>query len=280
MVDFASTLGLWFLAILLGLKHSFDADHLVAVTGVLSNAPSTRYTTKLSISWALGHMLTASLLTIILFSFKETLLEEILSNAELLVPFMLIAIALLTLAWEFDLLHFHRHEHSQAEIDESKEHTHLHLHFPKLNEHGTMVGIGIIHGLASNDELLLLFTLTLGITELWAILVGVMFFTTGVIGGMVTYGWLINFPNKRWGEKRVTRVVNVTIASVTLAYAAWLLIGLEGLNIVGILSDFLDMNDFIVLYYGISLGLITLLILTLRSRKKGIAIFNRGNKND
>ena len=107
-----------------------------------------------------------------------------------------------------------------------------------------------------------------------------MFFTTGVIGGMVTYGWLINFPNKRWGEKRVTRVVNVTIASVTLAYAAWLLIGLEGLNIVGILSDFLDMNDFIVLYYGISLGLITLLILTLRSRKKGIAIFNRGNKND
>ncbi|MHA2094463.1 MAG: urease accessory protein UreH domain-containing protein, partial [Candidatus Hodarchaeales archaeon] len=191
--------------------------------------------TKLSISWALGHMVTASLLTIILFSFKETLLKEILANAELLVPFMLIGIALVTLAWEFDLLHFHRHEHSQAE--ESKEHTHLHLHFPKLNEHGTMVGIGIIHGLASNDELLLLFTLTLGINELWAILVGVMFFTIGVIGGMVTYGWLINFPNKRWGEKRVTRVVNISIAVVTLAYATWLLLGLEGINIVEFLTN-------------------------------------------
>jgi hypothetical protein len=180
-------------------------------------------------------MVTASLLTIILFSFKETLLKEILANAELLVPFMLIGIALVTLAWEFDLLHFHRHEHSQAE--ESKEHTHLHLHFPKLNEHGTMVGIGIIHGLASNDELLLLFTLTLGINELWAILVGVMFFTIGVIGGMVTYGWLINFPNKRWGEKRVTRVVNISIAVVTLAYATWLLLGLEGINIVEFLTN-------------------------------------------
>ncbi|MHA1977566.1 MAG: urease accessory protein UreH domain-containing protein [Candidatus Hodarchaeales archaeon] len=235
MVDFPSTLGLWTFAILLGIKHSFDADHLVAVTSVLSNAPNTKYTTKLSISWALGHMVTASLLTIILFSFKETLLKEILANAELLVPFMLIGIALVTLAWEFDLLHFHRHEHSQAE--ESKEHTHLHLHFPKLNEHGTMVGIGIIHGLASNDELLLLFTLTLGINELWAILVGVMFFTIGVIGGMVTYGWLINFPNKRWGEKRVTRVVNISIAVVTLAYATWLLLGLEGINIVEFLTN-------------------------------------------
>ncbi|MHA1993363.1 MAG: hypothetical protein ACW97Z_02365 [Candidatus Hodarchaeales archaeon] len=238
MVDVTSTIGLWFFAILLGIKHSFDADHLVAVTGVLSNAPNTKYTTKLSISWALGHMITASMLTIVFFSFKETLLKEILSNAELLVPFMLITIALLTLAWEYDLLHFHRHEHSQGDVEESKEHTHLHFHVPKLNEHGTMVGIGIVHGLASNDELLLLFTLTLGINELWAILIGVTFFTLGVIGGMVTYGWLINFPNKRWGEKRVTRVVNVSIATVTLAYAVWLLIGLEGLNVVEILSNF------------------------------------------
>jgi high-affinity nickel permease len=238
LVDVTSTIGLWFFAILLGIKHSFDADHLVAVTGVLSNAPNTKYTTKLSISWALGHMITASMLTIVFFSFKETLLKEILSNAELLVPFMLITIALLTLAWEYDLLHFHRHEHSQGDVEESKEHTHLHFHVPKLNEHGTMVGIGIVHGLASNDELLLLFTLTLGINELWAILIGVTFFTLGVIGGMVTYGWLINFPNKRWGEKRVTRVVNVSIATVTLAYAVWLLIGLEGLNVVEILSNF------------------------------------------
>ncbi len=228
----ASTVGLWILAVLLGLKHSFDADHLVAVTGVLSNAPNSKYTTRLSISWALGHMITASILTIILFSFKETLLKEILSNAELIVPFMLIVIAALTIAWEFELLHFHRHEHTQTDIEETKGHTHLHFHLPNLSEHGTMMGIGIIHGLASNDELLLLFTLTLGINELWAILVGVVFFTVGVIGGMVMYGWLINFPSQRWGEKRVTRVINLSIASVTIIYAIWLLLGLEGLNIV------------------------------------------------
>ena len=62
MLDFAGVLGLWIFAILLGLKHSFDADHLVAVTGVLSNAPTSKQTTKLSVSWALGHMVTASLL--------------------------------------------------------------------------------------------------------------------------------------------------------------------------------------------------------------------------
>jgi hypothetical protein len=236
-LNFVSMVGLWIFAVLLGIKHSFDADHLVAVTGVLSNAPNSKYTTRLSISWALGHMITASLLTILLFSFKKTLLREILSNAEILVPFMLILIAVMTIAWEFDYLHFHRHEHAQEDVEETKEHSHLHFHLPNLSEHGTMVGIGIIHGLASNDELLLLFTLTLGMDELWAILIGVIFFTVGVIGGMVIYGWLISFPSQRWGKKRVTRTINLSIASVTLIYAFWLLLGLEGINIFEVFAS-------------------------------------------
>jgi hypothetical protein len=240
MVDLGGIIGLWLFAILLGIKHSFDADHLVAVTGVLSNSPTTSRTTVLSVSWALGHMLTASLLTIVLYSFRETLLKDILANMELLVPFMLIIIALFTIAWEFDLLHFHRHDHTQENLTEKKTHSHLHFHLPSLNEHGAMMGIGFIHGLASNDELLLLFTLTLGITELWGILIGVAFFTLGVIFGMVVYGILVNYPNRRWGQKRVTRVVNLSIAAVTLIYAFWLISGLEGLNVVEIFSSLLN----------------------------------------
>ena len=234
-------LGLWFFALLLGIKHSFDADHLVAVSGFLSNASSTRQSATLSISWALGHMGTASVLTIVLFTFKETLLKEILSSMEYLVAFMLIAIAVLTIAWEFDILHFHKHEHKhELKPEQTEEHSHFHIHLPRLNKHGSMVGIGFIHGIASNDELLLLFTLTLGISDLTGILIGVLFFTIGVIGGMIAYGYLINIPNQKYGQKRVSRIVNTTIASLTLAYGVYLLLGLEGLNIIEILASFIE----------------------------------------
>ena len=231
------TISIWVIAIILGIKHSFDVDHLVAVSGFLSNSPSTKRSVKLSISWALGHMVTATIITILLFVFRETLLNEILNNMELLVAFMLIIIAILTLAWEFDIIHFHRHTHVHEESKEPIKHSHLHIHLPNLKDHESMVGIGFIHGLASNDELLILMTISLGISELWAILIGVVFFTTGVIMGMVAYGVIINYPNQKFGHRRVTRVVNVTIASMTLIYGFWLLLGFEGLNIFEIITS-------------------------------------------
>jgi len=235
MVEILTVILLVF-AIILGIKHSFDADHLVAVSGMLTNS-QTRRTATLSISWALGHMITASILTIILYTFRESILKTFLDNLEILVPIMLIIIAFFTLAWEFDLVHYHRHKHQHENMNQEKEHTHLHLHGRSKKEHGAMVGIGIIHGLASNDELLLLFTLTIGIEELSRILLGVVFFTIGVILGMVAYGMSINYPVQKWGQKQVTRVVNVTIASISVMYAIWLLLGLEGLNVFEVLDN-------------------------------------------
>ncbi|MHA2225838.1 MAG: HoxN/HupN/NixA family nickel/cobalt transporter [Candidatus Hodarchaeales archaeon] len=233
MIEISMTIGLLFLALILGIKHSFDADHLVAVSGLLTRSETVKRTMSLSLSWSLGHMATASILTIILFTFRETLLKGVLNSLEILVPLMLILIAFLTLAWEFDLIHYHRHEHQGEHTDQSAEHSHFHPHISKnrKNEHGAMVGIGIVHGIASNDELLLLFTLTLGINSLFGILAGVLFFTVGVIAGMVVYGLSINFPIQKWGQKRVSRVINVSIASLSIFYAVWLLVGLEGINI-------------------------------------------------
>ncbi|MFW9777473.1 MAG: hypothetical protein ACFFE8_01385 [Candidatus Heimdallarchaeota archaeon] len=230
-------LGLLVIAVLLGIKHAFDADHLVAVSGLLTHSQTTRKTISLSVSWALGHMATATVLTIVLFIFRESIFLPMLANLELLVPVMLIIIAIFTIAWEFNLIHFHRHSHG-VEVDEAKEHTHLHVHLSSSSqrEHGTMVGIGVIHGIASNDELLLLFTLTLGIQDLLSILFGVLLFTTGVIIGMIGYGVSVNYPAQKFGQKRVTRVINLSIAALSLVYAIWLLLGLQGINIFEIFS--------------------------------------------
>ena len=160
-MDLILTLSLFALALILGIKHSFDADHLVAVSSILTKAPNLKRTSALSITWAIGHMITASILTIILFTFKDTFFKEFFSNFDILVPAMLIFIAIVTLAFEFDLIHRHKHVHKDPETNIEREHTHVHTHIlgSSRKDHGAMIGIGFIHGIASNDELLVLFTL-------------------------------------------------------------------------------------------------------------------------
>ncbi len=51
--------------------------------------------------WALGHTLTAGLITIIIFFVKDYFLQDILSHFEIIVAIMLIFIGLFTLLWEF-----------------------------------------------------------------------------------------------------------------------------------------------------------------------------------
>ena len=257
------------LAILLGIKHSFDADHLMAVSSLLMNSESRKRTVTMSISWSLGHMVTASILTLILFIFRETLLSSLLENMEILVGVMLLVIGLITLAVEFNLISFHKHSHKTAElmsgekqISELQEgsepsttvqthshhhihniksfvgeehkvhHTHSHQHVaqPK-KKHGLMIGIGFIQGIASNDELLLLLTLTLGIQELPILLMSVVMFSLGVVIGMIVYGLTIHYPMEKWGKEKVSRFGNVLLAGLSIFYAVWIFLGKEGLNI-------------------------------------------------
>ncbi len=106
---------LLFIALLLGIKHSMDADHIVAISSILIRSPSLGNTLTLSVSWALGHMLTASVITFILYSFRELFLDKYLASFEIAVGIMLIAIALLTLAWEFNIIKFGKHVHSHED---------------------------------------------------------------------------------------------------------------------------------------------------------------------
>jgi len=214
------------LALALGFKHSYDADHLVAVSNLLTRSKSLRRTAWMSISWAAGHMITATVVTIILYAFRETLLREFLAHLELAVAVMLVVIGVLGLLVEFDLLHRHFHRH------ESEEHIHTHFHLSHSNEHRAMFGIGVVHGLASNDELLILFVASLSVTSLAGLLGGVGVFSFGVVLGMILFGIGISYPLSRWGDARVRRVVNVLAAVLSISYAGFLFLGFEGVNLL------------------------------------------------
>jgi len=221
------------LALALGFKHSYDADHLVAVSTLLVRSRDLRRTTLMSVSWAAGHMLTASGITVILFVFREALLSTYLAQFEVAVAVMLIAIGVAALLWEFrvlhrlGLLHDHPHEHAGG------THRHPHLHLRRFGDHGTMFGIGIVHGLASNDELLVLLVAAFAIQSLPELLVGVGVFSAGVVLGMILFGLGLSYPMLRWGDAKVRRVVTVVTGVLSIVYGVLLLAGFPGFNLFG-----------------------------------------------
>lgn len=118
------------------------------------------------------------------------------------------------------VLHKHGHSHN----DSVHAHSHVHLRIAAENHfHKHMFGIGIVHGLASNDELLVLLTVSLSLTTLFGILFGVAIFSIGVVAGMVAYGMILNYPLIRRDSERIRRAVNVVAGCLSLAYGALLM---------------------------------------------------------
>ncbi|HEY4657087.1 MAG TPA: hypothetical protein VIH34_01220 [Candidatus Bathyarchaeia archaeon] len=237
------------LALLLGFKHSYDADHLVAVSNLLVRSPSTRSTARLSTSWAAGHMLTASIITIALYLSGQTVLNALLDNLQFSVAIMLIVIGVLGIVSETSYYHEHVHRHLFREHSHAHSHTSLRSTIGRFirssrtlteqddtnghvsaEPHKTMFGIGIVHGLASNDELLILFTISLSVTSLLGLLLGVGVFSMGVVLGMVVYGIGVTYPIARFGKSRVRKTVNISVAVLSIAYAVLLLAGFETVN--------------------------------------------------
>src|SRR5438046_5305929 len=117
------------LALALGFKHSYDADHLVAVSNLITRSGSIRKTSLISVSWAAGHMVTAAIITVLLYAFRQTILSDVLAHLDLLVAVMLLLIGTIGLLWEFNVLHVHEHWHGL--VQHGHFHTCLHRHLPQ-----------------------------------------------------------------------------------------------------------------------------------------------------
>ena len=222
------------LALALGFKHAYDADHLVAVSNFLTKSKSIAETSRMTVSWALGHMATAAVITLVLFTITTAVesITRILGQLELAVAFMLIGIGVVSMIFGAPLTHDHTHEHGGG------AHTHIHTHryggIPILGKkahfHHQLFGVGIVHGLASNDELIALFVAGLGVGSLQLLLGGVAIFTVGVMLGMTLFGIAVTLPILKYGLGRVQIAINVVAGSLSIAYGLMMIVGLGGLN--------------------------------------------------
>ena len=254
MIVGTEILGILVISFFLGIKHSLDVDHVVAVSSFLVRSQKFSKTAKLSIMWALGHTLTAGLITMIIFLVKDFFLQDILSHFEIIVSIMLIFIGLFTLLWELKFSKSSKFSSrskplsSEVIIDASFVDVNIHHHNLKTetvksetnrflwlrNEFKAILSIGIIQGLASNDELFLVLVFTLGINDLFIVICGIIIFSLGVMFGMISWGTLINLPGIKTKKEIILKYLNIVVGLVALIYGLYCLLGGEGINLIPI----------------------------------------------
>ncbi len=208
------------LALVLGFKHSYDSDHLIAVSNILRKADSVKSSVRAGFSWAAGHMLAATIITIILFTFKQTYFNDMLPHFEKIAGVMLIVLGVLSLR-EYFSLHSHRHSHGGI------MHSHPHIHIKdqgKKHHHRHMFGIGIIHGLASNDELLILFAASLAVTSLGGLIAALGFFSLGVVIGMVLFSFIFTYSLIKMHSERIYKFLSFGTGSIGIIYGSLMLL--------------------------------------------------------
>ncbi|MFI5365216.1 MAG: urease accessory protein UreH [Candidatus Binatia bacterium] len=198
MTGFWSTVSLLGVGLVFGLKHALDADHLAAVSTIVSERQSVRSASLIGAVWGIGHtisLLAAGIAVIVLHVEIGARTAQML---ELGVAIMLIGLGANTLRKlvRGARVHVHVHQHGQ------RAHIHVHVHdgSPEPSphtHHGFRIGarpliIGMVHGLAGSAALMLLV-----LTTIPSPLLGfayVLVFGLGSIGGMLFMSALVSLP--------------------------------------------------------------------------------------
>ncbi|MCL6566514.1 MAG: urease accessory protein [Acidobacteriia bacterium] len=206
-----STLATLLFGFALGLRHATDADHIAAVSTLVSTARDPRQGLRFGALWGLGHLLTVFLFGSLLIALHLRLAPPVEWTLELVVAAVLVWLGVRTIRRGLTgRFHFHKHRHGLL------EHTHLHYHPREEPEHvhdahawaavGTLAHrlrrgdlqsllVGMAHGMAGTAGLALLV-----LSSISSRLLGVLFlvvFGAGALLGMVAFSALLGVPLAR-----------------------------------------------------------------------------------
>lgn len=153
------------IAMLLGLRHATDPDHLTAVSTLLlsEEGQGTSRATRLGLSWGLGHATTLFIFGLPVVLLGQYLPYVIQRAAETAIGLIIAALALrLLIRWHRGYFHVHPHSHGYVR----HAHPHAHEHgggaagHPLRHEHShanrmgrsplTAFSIGLVHGIGGS----------------------------------------------------------------------------------------------------------------------------------
>ncbi|MCL4200776.1 high-affinity nickel-transport family protein [Patescibacteria group bacterium] len=228
------------LGFLLGLKHATDADHVVAVTTIVSKQRKLRHAAMVGVTWGIGHTLMIIVVGIAIIIFHLSIPEKLQLTFEFIVAIALVVLGLLNITGmmkhlinRFSNLHSHMHHHGRV-------HVHVHDHESGLHEkpqaheavteflssHGIMqlvrpFIVGIIHGLAGSAAVALLVLGSITDERIAILYLGI--FGIGTIIGMMLITTLLGIPVISGSKKfaRFDHIVTVAAGFLSIMYGLY-----------------------------------------------------------
>ncbi len=201
------------LTIYAGFMHAFEADHLLAVSNIVSRRNDIRLSIKDGIFWGLGHASTIFCIGILMILFKAGISAQYFHYFEALVGVMLIALALYRLMKFFRskriVIQVHPHEHG----GELHPHVHVGSATKYHHTHSLAYGVGVIHGLAGSGALIVIV-----MSQMRGPFDGLLYlliFGICCIGGMMVASGLFSIPfSKKIMKGKSLQVFLIIISSL------------------------------------------------------------------
>jgi uncharacterized membrane protein len=196
-----------------GVAHAFEADHVLAVTNIVSRRVGVLPALKDGVFWGLGHTSTILLIGVVMIAFKVHIPNRTFSCFEAVVGLMLIVVAICRLFFfvknEQSTMIFHRHKREHAGTN---MHLHTHIHRKSEKLHRASYGIGLILGLAGSGALVVLV-----MTRIESIIDSIVYLATfgfGSIAGMTVVAGLFSLPfSKKLIRSKALRATLVVLSS-------------------------------------------------------------------
>lgn len=188
------------LALLVGMHHALEADHVAAVSSFASGGKRLPEIVGHGVTWGIGHTVTLFLFAGAALVLDRAIPETLSTRLEVAVGIMLVGLGghVLWRLWR-DRIHFHGHRH-----DDSGPHFHAHSHRAETTRHEysphrhshrfkwrTLL-VGMVHGMAGSAALLLLAVAQ--VRNAWEGLAYVLLFGFGSILGMAIVSAAIGLP--------------------------------------------------------------------------------------
>ena len=206
-------LALLALGFFLGMRHATDADHVVAVTTIVSKKRTLRAALPVGALWGLGHTLTIVLVGGAIVLFGVVISPRLGLGMELSVALMLIVLGAMNV-WAF--------------VRDVPALTHPSGEGPSTHAHGPSLGVGalrpllvgVVHGLAGSAAVALLVLDTIH-DAAWA-LAYLLVFCAGTIAGMAVITAALAVPVVAAAERfaRLHRGLGVATGLASLVFGA------------------------------------------------------------
>ncbi len=217
-------------AIMLGLRHATDPDHLAAVTTLVASGKerTKRAAARLGLAWGLGHATTLFAFGLPIVLFKAYLPERVQQAAETTIGFVIIGLAVwLLVRWRRGIFHVHLHDHGTG------SHLHGHTHgAPDAHAHQNLArarsplqayGIGLVHGMGGSAGVGVLLLAAIHNHAVAVVALALFAFFTAVSMALLStgFGLTLSSPRARRSFNRIAPALGVA----SLMFGVWYALG-------------------------------------------------------